>query len=67
MTGDFSGAPLRPYHDRLSDYISVQAGSLPKILLAWVCFVYTVDFEAAGRGWDLSATGWVAKVLTPGC
>jgi len=61
--GSFSGGPLRPYNDRLSDYVGVQFGSLPKIGIAILCWMYTVDMEAAAKGWDLSQTGWVAKVF----
>ena len=61
--GKYSGGPLRPYHDRLSDYVAVQAGQLPKILLAIAVFFYTVDMDAAASGWDFSPSGWVAKVV----
>jgi hypothetical protein len=60
--GGYSGGPLRPYHDRLSDYVAVQASQFPKILLAIAVWVYTVDMDAAANGWDFSLTGWVAKV-----
>ena len=61
--GAFSGGPLRPYHNRVSDYVAVQAGQLPKILLAVAVWHYTVDIDAAAKGWDWSPTGWVATVL----
>ena len=31
VNGDFSGGRLRPVHNQLSDYVAVQASSLPKI------------------------------------
>lgn len=61
--GDFSGAPLRPYHNKAADYVGVQAGSLWKIGLSIIVYQYTVDFEAASRGWDLSPAGWELKVV----
>lgn len=63
VAGSFSGAPLRPYHNKLSDYTGIQFGSLPKIGIAVLCWIYTVDMQAAAEGWDWSSTGWVAKVV----
>jgi len=63
VAGSFSGGPLRPYHNRLSDYIGVQAGQIPKICIAVLCYAYTVDMQAASQGWDFSPSGWVAKVV----
>lgn len=61
--GDFSGGKLRPVHDQLSDYVAVQASSLPKIGIAVLCWLYTVDMEAASRGYDFALDGWVMKVV----
>jgi hypothetical protein len=61
--GDFSGGKLRPTHNQISDYVAVQASSLPKIAIACLCWTYTVDMEAAARGYDFGLDGWVMKVV----
>lgn len=61
--GNFSGGKLRPYHDRFSDYVAVQFSSLPKIAITVLVWMYTVDFDAAARGWDWSMTGWEMKIV----
>jgi len=53
--GRFSGGRLRPYHDRLADYVGVFFGQLPKIAIAAACWHYTVDMEAAAAGGTWSA------------
>lgn len=63
LKGKYSGGPLRPYHDRLSDYVGVQAGQIPKVLLAIVVWYYTVDFKAAEKGFDFSFNGWCTTVI----
>jgi len=61
--GSYSGKKLRPFNNKLSDYLGIQFGSIPKILLAILCYTYTVDMEAAAKGWDFSLDGWVARVF----
>ena len=61
--GDYSGVRLRPYHDRLDDYVGIQAGQIPKILIAVLVWNCTVDLQAASQGWDFSPTGWVMTIL----
>jgi len=61
--GAFSNAPLRPHMLRLSDHIGVQAGSLPKLGLAWVCHRWTVDMHSASLGFDFSLGGWASMVV----
>merc|ERR1740130_1149034 len=51
VQGNHEGGPLRPWANRLSDYVAVQAGSLPKIILAVFVWMYTVDMHAAAEGW----------------
>ena len=62
LKGSFSGGELQPYHAP-TDYLAVQASTLPKIGIAVLCYVYTVDMEAAAAGYDFSVGGWMAKVL----
>eukprot|EP01052_Picozoa_sp_SAG31_P031489 SAG31_NODE_3342_length_4383_cov_5.306723_2_plen_223_part_00 len=62
LKGEFSGGPLQPVHG-LVDYVAVQASSLPKIGIAIICYLYTVDMEAASKGFDFTPGGWVAKVV----
>ena len=62
LKGVFSGGPLQPVHGAI-DYIAVQASSLPKIGIAILCYLYTVDMEAASTGFDFSPDGLVAKVV----
>ena len=47
----------------LTECLQIQFGSLPKIGIAVLCWIYTVDMQAAAEGWDWSSTGWVAKVV----
>merc|ERR1719491_347440 len=61
--GTYSGGKLRPYNDKLSDYIGVQFGSVFKIVLAAICWTYTVDMTAAAQGYDFSPNGWVAQIV----
>jgi len=62
--GAYSGGKLRPYHDRLADYVAVFCGQLPKIAIAIMVWRHTVDMEAAAAGWDLSfPSGWVWAVV----
>lgn len=61
--GSFSGGTLRPYNDKISDYVGVQFGSVFKIVLATVCWVYTVDMTAAAEGYNLSLNGWVMQIV----
>jgi hypothetical protein len=62
VQGNFGGTPLRPTFN-LSDHLMLQAGSIPKLLLSWLLFKYTVDMREASQGFDFSPTGWVAKVV----
>ena len=57
--GTFSGGPLKPYQT-VGDIIADQFGQLPKILIAVLCWQYTVDMHAASLGYS---TSWVAKVF----
>eukprot|EP01050_Picozoa_sp_SAG11_P007133 SAG11_NODE_584_length_8351_cov_159.783568_2_plen_195_part_00 len=62
LRGNFSGGRLQPYHGP-TDYVAVQASSLPKIAIAIVCYMYTVDMEAAAKGYDWSVGGWCSAVV----
>ena len=56
-----SGSVSLRYHNRLADYVGVQFGSLPKILIAVLCWNFTVDMEAASRGFDFALGGWATQ------
>ena len=62
--GAFSGGTLKPYPNAIGDFLGVQFGSLPKMLIAVVCWhVTAADWGAAAAGYDLSPTGWVARIV----
>jgi sterol desaturase/sphingolipid hydroxylase (fatty acid hydroxylase superfamily) len=63
VKGTFSGGTLRPWHSRISDYVGIQFGSLPKIAIAALCWNFTVDMDAAAQGYNFSWNGWVMKIV----
>jgi len=63
VKGHFSGGTLMPYHHKIATYVAVQCGSLWKVVLAALCWFYTVDMAAASLGYDFSHKGWVAAIV----
>ena len=58
--GRWSGGPLRPYPNQLADWVAGVAVNAPKMAIAALAFRYTVDLDAAARGWEV---GWVAAIV----
>lgn len=61
--GNYSGGTLLPYQATLTEHFgNIFMAQVPKILLAVLCY-QTVDMEAASKGYDLSAGGWVWRIV----
>eukprot|EP00927_Polykrikos_kofoidii_P034820 TRINITY_DN29455_c0_g1_i1.p1 TRINITY_DN29455_c0_g1~~TRINITY_DN29455_c0_g1_i1.p1 ORF type:complete len:536 (-),score=66.27 TRINITY_DN29455_c0_g1_i1:13-1620(-) len=63
VKGNFSGGKLTPWSTTVKDYIGVQCSQFPKVLLAVICWRYTVDIEAAAKGYDFTVGGWVMRIV----
>lgn len=62
--GNYSGGTLKPFQQTVGDHVSnIVGGQLSKIAIVTLCWLYTVDMDAASKGYDFSAGGWVSMVV----